>query len=101
VNARAFDLILMDIQMPVLDGVSATRAIRRLPDFAHIPIIALSANVLPGQIRQYEEDGFTAHVGKPINPKHLMSAIIACLDPPADAELKPRPQNGAEAKALV
>jgi len=75
-----FDLVLMDIQMPVMDGVSATKAIRQLKGRgATVPIIALSANVLPGQIRQYEQDGFSGHVGKPINVGVLFAAISNAL----------------------
>ncbi len=75
-----FDLVLMDIQMPVMDGVSATKAIRQLKGRgATVPIIALSANVLPGQIRQYEQDDFSGHVGKPINVGVLFAAISNAL----------------------
>ncbi len=80
VSRHDYDLVLMDIQMPVMDGVSATKAIRRLKGRgATLPIIALSANVLPGQIRQYEQDGFTGHVGKPINVGALFAAISSAL----------------------
>jgi len=81
VQAQTFDLVLMDIQMPVLDGVSATQAIRRLDGaVARVPIIALSANVLQREVRQYEEAGFTGHVGKPIDPQRLLAAIVGALD---------------------
>ncbi len=81
IHDQPFDLILMDIQMPVLDGVSATRAIRRLDGaVSRIPIIALSANVLQHEVRQYELAGFTGHVGKPIDPQRLISAIINVFD---------------------
>ena len=90
-KAQRFDLILMDIQMPVLDGVSATRAIRRLDGAAgRLPIIALSANVLQREVRQYEEAGFTAHVGKPIDPQRLISAIAEALDVVELAEAQAR-----------
>jgi CheY-like chemotaxis protein len=80
VSQSDYDLVLMDIQMPVMDGVSATKAIRRLQGrCATLPIIALSANVLPGQIRQYEQDGFSGHVGKPINVGALFAAISSAL----------------------
>jgi PAS domain S-box-containing protein len=86
-QAQSFDLILMDIQMPVLDGVSATRAIRSMDGAAgRLPIIALSANVLQREVHQYEKAGFTGHVGKPIDPKRLIDAIVDALDaaqPPA------------------
>jgi PAS domain S-box-containing protein len=89
VQTQGFDLILMDIQMPVLDGVSATRAIRSLGGaVGRLPILALSANVLQREVHQYEEAGFTGHVGKPIDPKRLIGAIMDAFDAadPADAQ---------------
>lgn len=80
VSQAQYDLVLMDIQMPVMDGISATQAIRSLSGpAAAVPIIALSANVLPGQLASYSLDGFTAHVGKPIEPRLLFEAIYKCL----------------------
>jgi len=72
-----FDLILMDIQMPIMDGPTATRAIRNLPgEAARAPIIALSANVLPEQQAAYLAAGMDDFVGKPIDVAALMSAIF-------------------------
>jgi len=89
VQTQGFDLILMDIQMPVLDGVSATRAIRRLDGaVAELPIIALSANVLQRDVLQYQQAGFTGHVGKPIDPQRLISGIINALNVPEPAEVQ-------------
>ena len=75
VQAGAFDLVLMDVQMPVMDGLTATRAIRRLP-IPQPPIIAMTANVLPDQIQRCLEAGVDDHLGKPINT----AALLACLD---------------------
>jgi len=70
------DLVLMDVQMPVQDGVSATRAIRRLASPAgRVPIIALSANVLAQQVEQYRACGMNDHVAKPIAPGELLSKV--------------------------
>ena len=71
----AFDLVLMDMQMPVMDGLTATRAIRRLP-IPQPPIIAMTANVLPDQIQRCRDAGVDDHLGKPINT----AALLACLD---------------------
>ena len=73
VEATAYDLILMDMQMPVMDGPSATRAIRALGD--QTPIVALTANVLPEQIEQCRAAGMQGHVAKPIDPRALMAAL--------------------------
>jgi PAS domain S-box-containing protein len=76
VKSKAYDLVLMDVHMPVLGGVEATRLIRdhggRL---AALPIIALSANVLPEQVEEYRRAGMNAHLGKPINPREMLAAI--------------------------
>jgi PAS domain S-box-containing protein len=77
VASRApFDLILMDVQMPVMDGVTATRAIRRLPAPAgEIPIVAMTANVFTHQQEGYREAGMTGAVSKPLSPARLLAEI--------------------------
>ena len=77
VGAAAFDLILMDVQMPVMDGLTATRHIRALasPRAARIPIIAMTANVLPEQVTRCREAGMNDHLGKPINPAKLLETL--------------------------
>jgi PAS domain S-box-containing protein len=79
VETGAYDLVLMDVQMPVMDGVSATRAIRALPGPAgRVPIIALTANVLPQQVAEFRGAGMTGHVGKPFVRADLLDAIDSC-----------------------
>jgi len=76
VRGQAYDLILMDMQMPVMDGPAATRAIRALQGPGRdTPIIALTANVLPEQIAQCRAAGMQAHLAKPIDPVALIAAI--------------------------
>ncbi|HEX4196826.1 MAG TPA: ATP-binding protein [Caulobacteraceae bacterium] len=78
-----FDLILMDVQMPVMDGVAATRAIRRLPGAAgRTPIVAMTANVFTHQQDSYREAGMTGAVSKPLSPARLLAEIgrIASLN---------------------
>jgi PAS domain S-box-containing protein len=71
-----FDLILMDVQMPVMDGVTATRAIRRLPAPAgEVPIVAMTANVFTHQQEGYREAGMTGAVSKPLSPARLLAEI--------------------------
>lgn len=75
-----FDLILMDIKMPVMDGVAATRAIRALPGFAGgVPIIALTANVEPEDAAEYLAAGMNGVVEKPMKPEHLLAALRQAL----------------------
>jgi len=70
------DLVLMDVQMPVQDGVSATRAIRALGGpAAGVPIIALSANVLAQQVQAYRACGMNDHIAKPIDTGELLSKV--------------------------
>ncbi len=72
-----YDLILMDIQMPVMDGYHATKAIRRLknPALSSIPIVALSANAFDEDKRKSKESGMNAHMEKPIDTPQLMEVI--------------------------
>lgn len=84
VQARPFDLILMDIKMPRLDGVQAAQAIRALPgDSRNIPIVALTANADPEDARHYLAVGMAAVVEKPIKPERLRMAMNAALAAPA------------------
>jgi signal transduction histidine kinase/CheY-like chemotaxis protein len=73
-----FDLMLMDIQMPVTDGITATREIRRIEQVERrprTPIIALSANVMAHQVAEYLAAGMDAVVGKPFEAEALWSAV--------------------------
>ncbi len=75
-----FDLVLMDMQMPELDGLGAARAIRRLPGpMAAVPIIALTANAMPGDAERCLAAGMNAHVAKPIDPPELFATMAALL----------------------
>ncbi|MDP2116284.1 MAG: response regulator, partial [Brevundimonas sp.] len=77
----AYDLILMDVHMPVMDGLDATRAIRALNgETSQVPIIALTANVQPEQVVRCREAGMDDHVGKPIQVAELLKAITTRLD---------------------
>ena len=76
-----YDLILMDVHMPVMDGLDATRAIRALDGEAgRVPIIALTANVQPEQVLRCREAGMDDHVGKPIQVEELLRVIAARLE---------------------
>ncbi|MDR1421951.1 MAG: response regulator [Coriobacteriales bacterium] len=77
-DPRRYDLILMDVQMPKLDGLEATQIIRAsgLPGAETIPIIAMTANVFAEDVRNYLASGMSEHLGKPIN----FDDFFACLD---------------------
>jgi CheY-like chemotaxis protein len=92
VQARPFDLILMDIKMPRMDGVQATQAIRALtgPE-SRIPIVALTANADPDDARGYIAIGMAAVVEKPIKPERLRMAMNAALTGETLAPAEARP----------
>ena len=79
-----YDAVLMDIQMPVMNGWEAARAIRALPDpkVAEIPIIALSANVLESDLRKSAESGMNAHLAKPMDVAEVQKTIEEFLQSP-------------------
>ncbi len=75
-----FDIILMDIQMPIMDGYTATERIRKLPDAkkAAIPIIAMTANAFDEDRQKCIDIGMNDHIGKPIDIKELVKVLAAC-----------------------
>ena len=76
-----FDGVLMDMQMPVMDGVSATRAIRKDPQYAEMPIIALTANVMVSEQNAILAAGMNDHIGKPIDPDRLVATLARWVHP--------------------
>jgi CheY-like chemotaxis protein len=93
---RGFDLILMDIKMPRMDGVAATRAIRALPGPAgQTPIVALTANADPSDVRGYLEAGMNDVVEKPIKAERLLSVLDKVLN--GTAEEAPAARGSAAA----
>jgi signal transduction histidine kinase len=81
VQERDYDLVLMDVQMPVMDGIDATHHIRALNGpVRDIPIIAMTANVYAEQVSTFKASGMNDHVGKPFRAEELYSAIDRALD---------------------
>ena len=70
-----FDVVLMDIQMPVMDGLTATRAIRRHPGLQRLPVIALTAGVLPEERQAALDAGMTDFLTKPIDLAHMLTLL--------------------------
>jgi two-component system sensor histidine kinase/response regulator len=93
-----YEAVLMDMQMPELDGYEATRTIRRNPEFADLPIIAMTANVMAGDREKCLEAGMNDHVAKPIEPDKLFRTLVQWI-PARDPAALPAGLESAEIKA--
>jgi CheY-like chemotaxis protein len=84
-NPGRYDAILMDVQMPEMDGYEASRRIRALgaPNASSIPIIAMTANVFREDIEKCLEAGMNDHLGKPLDIGEILSAFRKALPPGA------------------
>ena len=97
-----YDLVLMDVQMPVMDGLEASRLIRALGGaWSSVPILALTANVLPDQIALCRAAGMQDHIGKPFDSNILMSAVakwarISRARASKPVRVVPRPRSQAQ-----
>ena len=80
-NHRAYDLVLMDIFMPEMDGVSATRALRQQYTRDALPVIALTANAMQGDKERFLEAGMNDHLTKPLERKVLLACLYRWLEP--------------------
>jgi len=80
-NNESFDAVLMDCQMPIKDGYTATREIRQKPEFQNLPIIAMTANVMAGDREKALASGMNEHIGKPINTHELFTKLAQWLIP--------------------
>ena len=78
-SQQAYDLILMDMQMPRLSGVEATRRIRALPGYADTPIIGLTAYAFPQDRDACLQAGMNAHVAKPLKSGALYALVLTWL----------------------
>jgi|GEM_PF-1043130 len=78
---RSFDAVLMDIHMPVMDGFEATQHIRKLPEFAELPVLALTAGVTEEEYEQCKACGMTDFVSKPIERAKLLSTLAKWVKP--------------------
>ena len=89
--AGTYDLILMDIQMPHMDGYKAARAIRRLSDAgkAAVPIVAMTANAFEEDRQNALAAGMNGHIAKPIDAAKVEKALTALLRPGADGKTSP------------
>jgi two-component system sensor histidine kinase/response regulator len=99
-----YDLVLMDIAMPDIDGLAASRRIRALPNGAVVPIVAMTAHAMAGDRENSLAAGMNDHITKPIDPELLFKALLKWIDPirlagrrVAPPALAPAPEADAEA----
>ena len=85
VRERAFDLVLMDMQMPEMGGIEATRCIRLLPQGQGLPIVAMTAAAMDEDRQACLAAGMDAHIGKPIVPAELVEVLLQWAKPPRTA----------------
>ncbi|MEJ2100344.1 MAG: response regulator [Desulfobacterales bacterium] len=91
-----YDAVLMDVQMPVMDGYTATREIRNLkPEIRNIPIIAMTAHAMAGDEQKSLQAGMNDHVTKPIDPNQLFATLQKWIKPVAERTVvqKPPPRH--------
>ncbi|WP_200331364.1 response regulator [Thiocystis violacea] len=91
VSQGRYDLILMDMQMPEMDGLEATRRIRARPACAQVPILAMTANVFGADRLRCLEAGMNDHIAKPLDPSRLFETLLRWLPCPDEVEGAPRP----------
>jgi len=73
------DIVLMDIMMPEMDGIDTTRAIRQIPKFKNLPIVAVTAKAMKGDREKCIEAGAWDYLSKPVDPEHMLSVLRAWL----------------------
>jgi two-component system sensor histidine kinase/response regulator len=97
VRGKRYDLVLMDMQMPVMDGLEATRAIRALADHGNLPIVAMTANAMAQDRQRCLDAGMNDFVAKPIEPERLFAVLRQWLQPlAAGLPVFSQVSNGAE-----
>ena len=87
------DCVLMDVQMPVMDGLEATRRIRAQPRLKHLPVIAMTANASPQDQRVCLAVGMNDYLTKPVEPKHLLATVARWVGGPAGLPVQAPPKG--------
>lgn len=74
-SSKCFELVLLDIQMPVMDGIETIQHIKKTPVLAQLPVVALTANVMQQDLETYEKQGFDGYLGKPFEREQLIQIV--------------------------
>ena len=96
----AFDVVLMDVQMPVMDGYTATRALRAQPNLQALPIIAMTANAMASDRAACLAAGMNDHVGKPFELDHLVEMLLRLSSPALGGEALPSTASPTASSAV-
>ncbi|MCK6685371.1 MAG: response regulator [Thermoanaerobaculia bacterium] len=94
---KPYDVVLMDMQMPVMDGIEATKRIRKDPKFSDLPILAMTANAMAGDRDLCLAAGMNGHIAKPIDPEALVNVLLAWIKPDPRREV---PVEAEKAKSV-
>jgi len=102
VQERSYDAVLMDIQMPIMDGFTATKHIRALgDDYADLPIIAMTAHALSGDHKKSLEMGMNGHITKPIDPNNMFSVIAEWVEQCEKPEQQPHQDRQVDKEEIL
>ncbi len=101
VQSHAYDIVLMDMQMPVMDGVTATQEIRKLSAYADLPIVAMTANAMQRDRERCFEAGMNDFITKPIDPQQLCAVLVKWITPPREKQAEDIPSEVIQPDLLL